>query len=73
MTKPIYVAWVRDEEENITSEFESTRKSEIKKFALKSIKDGADSVDIYYWSKAFGDRYIGSFYADGEMPRLFNK
>lgn len=73
MTNSMYIAWVRDEEENIISEFKSTRKSEIKKYALKAIKDGAESVDIHYWSKEFGDSYIGSFYADGEMPRLFNK
>ena len=74
MTNSIYSAWVRDEEENIISDiFKSTRKSEIKKFALKAIKDGAYSVDIHYWSKEFGESYIGSFYVDGEMPRLFNK
>ena len=54
-------------------QLKSTRKSEIKKFALQSIKDGAESVDINYYSDQYGYSYIGSFYADGEMPRLFNK
>ena len=74
MANAIYSAWVRDEEENIISDiFKSTRKSEIKKFALQAIKNGAYSVDIHYWSQEFGGSYIGSFYADGEMPRIFTK
>ena len=53
-----------------TQEFKSTRKSEIKKFALQALKDGAEVVAIYYGDYA---HYIGSFYADGEMPRIFTK
>ena len=49
------------------------RKAEVKKFALQAIKNGAKSVDIYYTSKEFGESYIGSFYDDGEMPRIFTK
>ena len=69
MTNSMYIATVEETEQV----FKSTRKSEIKKFSLQAIKDGADSVDIHYWSKEYGESYIGSFYADGEMPRLFNK
>ena len=59
-----YLAVVGDYEH----EFNSTRKSEIKKFALEAIKDGKESVDVYA-----NDSYVGSFYADGEMPRIFTK
>ena len=59
-----YLAVVGDYEH----EFNSTRKSEIKKLALEAIKDGKESVDVY----ANGS-YQGSFYADGEMPRIFTK
>lgn len=57
-------------------EFRSTRKSEIKKFALQQIKDGAEYVDVHAVINGdFGSfcSYIGSFYNDGEMPRIFNK
>lgn len=67
-----YIAIVAEQEQ----EFRSTRKSEIKKFALQAIKDGAESVDIHYYQEGdFGSwcSYVGSFYSDGEMPRLFNK
>ena len=63
-----YIAIVGEYEQ----EFKSTRKLEIKKFALQAIKDGAEYVDIHV-STEYGQSYIGSFYADGEMPRLFNK
>ncbi len=59
-----YLAVVGDYEH----EFNSTRKSEIKKFALEAIKDGKESVDVYA-----NGIYQGSFYADGEMPRIFTK
>lgn len=59
-----YLAVVGDYEQ----EFKSTRKSEIKKFALDAIKNGAETVDVY----ANGS-YVGTFYADGEMPRIFTK
>lgn len=67
-----YIAIVAEHEE----EFRSTRKSEIKKFAIAKIKEGAESVDVHAVINGdFGSfcSYIGSFYNDGEMPRIFNK
>lgn len=67
-----YLAIVAEHEQ----EFRSTRKSEIKKFALQAIKDGAESVDIHAIIKDNSGSfcsYIGSFYSDGEVPRLFDK
>ena len=42
----------------------------VDEFALQAIKDGAESVDIYYNDMS---SYLGTFYADGEMPRIFKK
>lgn len=61
-----YIAIVGDYEQ----EFKTTKKAEVKKFALQAIKDGAESVDIYYNDMS---SYLGTFYADGEMPRIFKK
>lgn len=61
--------------EEWSSEFWSTNKKEIMRYAKESLKGGAESVDVYATTtvSSTGLSYVGSFYADGEMPRMFNK